>query len=90
MHQLARCSFAWKSPQSRQKLIGTSLIKPLSIKRIYIYKNNGTMEHLNVFNGLTPVFYGTRMEHTEHLNVFNDLAALSYSPYWYPTCGQLP
>ena len=41
------------------------------------------MEHLNVFNGLTPVFYGTRMEHTEHLNVFNDLAALSYSPYWY-------
>jgi hypothetical protein len=69
---------------------GTSLIKPLSIKRIYIYKNNGTMEHLNVFNGLTPVFYGTRMEHTEHLNVFNDLAALSYSPYWYPTCGQLP
>jgi hypothetical protein len=72
------------------RLIGTSLIKPLSIKRIYIYKNNGTMEHLNVFNGLTPVFYGTRMEHTEHLNVFNDLAALSYSPYWYPTCGQLP
>ena len=48
------------------------------------------MEHLNLFNGLTPVFYGRRMEHTEHLNVFNDLAALSYSAYWYPTCGQLP